>query len=187
MKNLSLIFLIVSLSVTTLRSQTFYKGGDFSYVKELESCGVQWKENNTVKDVLAIFKDNGANIVRLRIWHTPSTGNNGYSDTESMIARAKALGIKVILDFHYSDTWADAGNQKCPAAWLDVVNNDALLADSLYNYTKKTLLSLKDKDLMPEFVQVGNETNGGMCFPGDGIVTWPSWELDDSFIIQLLF
>ena len=157
-----------------MHSQTFYKGGDFSYVKELEDCGVKWKENNTAKDILTIFKDNGANIVRFRIWHTPTTGKNGYSDTESMIARAKALGLKVILDFHYSDTWADPAKQKCPAAWLSVINNNSLLADSLYNYTKKTLQFLKDKGLMPDFVQVGNETNGGLCFPGDGTVTWPT-------------
>ncbi|HEX7410551.1 MAG TPA: glycosyl hydrolase 53 family protein [Bacteroidales bacterium] len=174
MKNLPLILLLIFFSGHTVQSQTFYKGGDLSYVKELEGCGVQWKENNTDKDILSIFKDNGANIVRFRIWHTPTTGNNGYTDTESMISRAKAKGLKVILDFHYSDTWADAGKQKCPAAWISVVNNNSVLSDSLYNYTKKTLQTLKDKGLMPEFVQVGNETNGGMCFPGDGTVTWPT-------------
>jgi arabinogalactan endo-1,4-beta-galactosidase len=170
-------FLIFLLSIpfeNICQSQSFYKGADLSYVKELEGCGVQWKENNTVKDIFSIFKDNGANIVRFRLWHTPTVGKNGYADTESMIFRAKAKGLKVILDFHYSDTWADAGKQKCPAAWMGVVNNNPVLADSLYNYTKKTLQTLKDKNLMPEFVQVGNETNGGMCFPGDGTVTWPT-------------
>jgi arabinogalactan endo-1,4-beta-galactosidase len=177
MKIVLLILLVMFFSGNTLQSQTFYKGADLSYVKELEGCGVQWKENNTVKDILSIFKDNGANIVRFRIWHTPTTGKNGYSDTESMISRAKAKGLKVMLDFHYSDTWADPGTQKCPAAWISVVNNYPVLSDSLYNYTKKTLQTLKNKGLMPEFVQVGNETNGGMCFSGDGTVTWPiDWD-----------
>lgn len=174
MKNISFVLLLIFFSGYELYSQSFYKGGDLSYVKELEGCGVEWKENNNTKDILSIFKDNGANIVRFRIWHTPLTGNNGLDDTESMISRSKAQGLKVILDFHYSDTWADAGKQKCPAAWTAVVNNYPVLADSLYNYTKKTLQRLKDKGLMPEFVQVGNETNGGMCFPGDGTVTWPT-------------
>lgn len=137
----------------------FYKGGDLSYVKEPESCGVLWKADNIEKDILSIFKDNGANIIRFRIWHKHITGNNGYTDTEAVISKAKSKGLKVILDFHYSDTWADAGKQKCPAAWLSVVNNNMMLSASLYNYTKKTLQTLKDKGLMPEFVQVGNETN----------------------------
>lgn len=174
MKNLSLLLFFLIFSGNKLYAQSFYTGGDLSYVKELEGCGVNWKEDNNVKDILSIFKDNGANIVRFRIWHTPATGKNGYLDTESMISRAKAKGLKVLLDFHYSDTWADPSKQKCPAAWLPVVNNFSVLADSLYNYTRKTLQALKDKGLTPEFVQVGNETNGGMCFPGDGAVTWPT-------------
>ena len=174
MKYLSLLLLFMGLSLSKLHPQSFYTGADLSYVKELVGCGVDWKENNNAKDVLSILKDNGANIVRFRIWHTPSTGKNGYSDTEAMIARAKAKGLKVILDIHYSDTWADQGKQKCPAAWISVVDNNSLLADSLYNYTRKILQTLKEKGLTPEFVQVGNETNGGMCFPGDGTVTWPT-------------
>jgi len=174
MKNIPLILFLLLFGEQTLQSQTFFKGADLSYVKEMESCGVQWKEDNSAKDILSIFKDNGANIVRFRIWHTPTLGSNGFTDTESMISRSKALGLNVILDFHYSDTWADPGKQKCPAAWMAVVNNYQVLSDSLYNYTYKTLQALKDNGLLPEFVQVGNETNGGMCFPGDGTVTWPT-------------
>jgi arabinogalactan endo-1,4-beta-galactosidase len=173
MKNITLILLLLFISKNSVQSQTFYKGADLSFVKELEGCGVQWKENNTVKDIFDIFKDNGANIIRFRIFHTPVSGKNGYADTESLISRAKAKGLKVMLDFFYSDTWADAGTQKCPAAWSAVVNNNSVLADSLYNYTKKVLQTLNDKGLMPEFVQVGNETNGGMCLAGNGTVQWP--------------
>jgi arabinogalactan endo-1,4-beta-galactosidase len=154
--------------------QPYYKGADLSFVKELEGCGVKWKENNENKDIFSIFSSHGANIVRLRIWHTPLSGKNGYIDTDSLISRAKKSGLKVILDFHYSDTWTDPSNQKCPAAWMNVVNNPTALADSLYNYTKNILKTLQSKNLMPEFVQVGNETNGGMCFGGDGVVTWPT-------------
>jgi arabinogalactan endo-1,4-beta-galactosidase len=174
MKIFPFIVFLLFFTGNTLAAQTFYRGCDLSYVKELEGCGVQWKENSSVKDILSIFKDNGADVIRFRIWHTPSTGKNGFVDTETMISRAKALGLKVMLDFHYSDTWADPGKQQCPAAWMAVVNNNSVLSDSLYNYTRKTLQTLKDKGLMPEFVQVGNETNGGMCFPGDGTVTWPT-------------
>lgn len=154
--------------------QLYYKGADLSFVKELEECGVKWKENNAIKDIFSIFSSYGANIVRFRIWHTPVNEKNGYADTDFLISRAKKSGLKVILDFHYSDTWTDPSNQKCPAAWMNVVNNSTALADSVYNYTKQILKTLQSKNLMPEFVQVGNETNGGMCFGGDGVVTWPT-------------
>jgi arabinogalactan endo-1,4-beta-galactosidase len=172
MKSIIQFLLLAFILKNTASSQTFYKGGDLSFVKELQDCGVQWKENNTVKDIFAIFKDNGANIARFRIWNNVS-GTCGFSVTDTLISRAKAKGLKIMLDFFYSDTWADAGHQKCPAAWIGVVNNYPVLADSLYNYTKRTLQALKDQGLMPEFVQVGNETNGGMCFSGDGTVTFP--------------
>jgi arabinogalactan endo-1,4-beta-galactosidase len=174
MRNILLIIVLLFAGKPELHSQSFFKGADLSYVKELEGCGVEWKENNSVKDIISIFKENGANVARFRIWHSPTTGNNGYNDTEVMISRAKEKGLNVLLDFHYSDTWADAGYQQCPSAWIAVVNNYQVLADSIYNYTRNTLQRLKDLDLMPELVQVGNETNGGMCFPGNGTVTWPT-------------
>jgi arabinogalactan endo-1,4-beta-galactosidase len=169
-----LTLIVIFLCFLTVSAQSYLLGADLSFVPELESCGVQWKENNAAKDVFAIFKDNGATTVRIRLWHSPQGNHSGFSDADTLIARAKKLGMNVILDFHYSDTWTDPSNQKCPAAWNGVIANNTQLADSLYNYTKSVLKRLKDKGRMPEFVQVGNETNGGMCFGGDGKVTWPT-------------
>ncbi|HMA65124.1 MAG TPA: glycosyl hydrolase 53 family protein [Chitinispirillaceae bacterium] len=166
--------ILILLCFPAASAQSYLLGADLSFVPELESCGVQWKENNAARDVFAIFKDNGATTIRIRLWHSPQGNHSGFSDADTLIARSKKLGLNVILDFHYSDTWTDPSNQKCPAAWNGVLTNNTRLADSLYNYTKSVLQRLKDKGRMPEFVQVGNETNGGMCFGGDGKVTWPT-------------
>ncbi len=166
---------------TFLHAQTFYKGADMSYVNEIESCAGDdiYKEDGESKDIYEILADNGANIVRYRLWHTPSAGWSDYEDVKNAIARAKAQNLTVILDFHYSDEWADPDTQCTPAAWYSVDSDEddyAALADSLYNYTYYVLSDLKKAGLTPEFVQVGNETNGGMCYP-DCTVEWPNpWD-----------
>jgi arabinogalactan endo-1,4-beta-galactosidase len=88
---------------------------------------------------------------------------NDLMDVEKSIAASKAEGMKVLLDFHYSDTWADPGKQDIPEAWLDIKSIE-VLKDSVYNYTYKSLKYLSDKDLMPDFVQIGNEINCGMMY-----------------------
>ncbi len=151
-------------------AQGFYFGSDLSYVNEMEDCGVIYKENNTPKDPYLIFADHGTNIVRLRLWHTPAwydtlNAGNRYSDYEDVcrsIMRAKSAGMHVLLDFHLSDLWADPSRQIVPAAWAGVVNNLPVLQDSLYNYVKNTLTDLHSKGLLPEMVQIGNETNRGI-------------------------
>lgn len=151
-------------------SQSFYFGADLSYVNEMEDCGVVYKELDQPKDVYQIFSDHHCNLVRLRLWHTPNwyDGLNvgkRYSDFQDVrkgIIRAKAQGMNVLLDFHLSDTWADPSHQVVPAAWLAVVDNLPRLQDSLYNYISKTLLALNNEGLLPEMVQIGNETNKGI-------------------------
>jgi arabinogalactan endo-1,4-beta-galactosidase len=168
------IALIFSMGLVPAWAQVFYKGSDLSYVNEIEACAGQiYKENNVQKDIYAILADNGANIARFRLWHTRDNGWSTYPDVKNAIIRAKAKGMAVILDFHYSDDWADPGTQCTPAAWLAVDNNYQAIADSLYNYTYQILDDLKRSGLTPEFVQVGNETNGGMCYAGCA-VAWPN-------------
>ena len=158
------------LSTHVAFAQTFYFGSDLSYVNEMEDCGVVFKENNTPKDPYSIFADHGTNLVRLRLWHTPAwydtlNAGNRYSDYEDVchsIMRAKAAGMDVLLDFHLSDLWADPSRQIVPAAWASVVNNLSVLQDSLYQYVYTTLTDLHSKGLMPELVQIGNETNRGI-------------------------
>ncbi|MDG1731508.1 MAG: glycosyl hydrolase 53 family protein [Thalassotalea sp.] len=111
--------------------------------------------------------EHGANIVRIRLWHTPDweamdgTVNqfSNFADAKISIARAKALGLNVLLDFHYSDEWTDPGHQTIPSAWESLINDTPALTSTVYDYTYDTLMSLNADGLMPEYVQVGNETN----------------------------
>lgn len=152
----------------------FYFGADLSYVNQLLDKGAVFKESFTQTDPYQIFDNNGTNLVRFRIWHNPSwtktiygeSGTQLYNDlydVEKGIAKAKALGMEVLLDFHYSDTWTDPGKQYIPEAWLEITDVN-VLADSIYNYTTKTLQYLNSKGLLPELVQIGNETNCGFLY-----------------------
>ncbi|NRB47122.1 MAG: glycosyl hydrolase 53 family protein [Saprospiraceae bacterium] len=180
MRLLFQIFLLVSLSTSTLLAQDFYFGADQSYVNEMEDCGAVFKENNVAKDVYSIYKDHGCNLVRLRLWHTPSWYDNlnegrrysDLADVKKSIARAKASDMAVLLDFHLSDNWADPSKQLVPAAWLPVVDDLPKLQDSLYNYIYATLSELADENLLPEMVQIGNETNRGILLSPEDNQTW---------------
>lgn len=139
----------------------FYYGADLSYVNEMEDCGAVYKNYaGEVQDPYQIFKEAGANIVRLRLWHNPDwTNYSTYQDVKKAIKRAKAENMKVLLDFHYSDNWADPEKQEIPAAWKSEINNTKALSELLYDYTYSTLTDLINEDLSPDIVQVGNEIN----------------------------
>jgi arabinogalactan endo-1,4-beta-galactosidase len=152
----------------------FIFGVDLSYVNQILDKGGVYKDNNVVKSPYEIFADNGATVARFRLWHNPMWTReiygeegaqlyNDLKDVERSIAAARAEGMHVLLDFHYSDTWADPGKQNIPAAWNEITSID-VLEDSVYNYTLKTLQNLSNKGLLPEFVQLGNETNCGMLY-----------------------
>ncbi len=148
----------------------FAMGADLSYVNEVQDNGGVYKDSGAVKDPFAIFKAHGANVVRVRLWNNPQwqvalNGGKIYSnlqDAEKTIQRAKSAGMAVNLDLHYSDIWADAGHQQIPAAWsaLDLTT----LKDSVYQYTLTVLNDFKSKNLTPEMIQIGNETNQGMLW-----------------------
>lgn len=175
---------IFVVSIPFLFAQHFSFGADLSYVNEMEDCGVSYKESGVEKDVYHIFSDNGCNLVRLRLWHTPSwydTLNAGnryadFNDVRKSIKRAKARNMQVLLDFHLSDFWADPNRQICPQAWLGVVNNLPILKDSLYRYISQTLTRLDSEGLLPEMVQIGNETNRGIML--SPAVDAAGWSLD---------
>lgn len=162
---------------------SFYKGADLSYVNEMEDCGAAYKDaDNNVKDPYLIFKEAGTNLVRFRLWHNPDwTNYSNFEDVKRGIARAKQHNLKVLLDFHYSDTWADPSQQQIPAAWLDQINNTEVLGNILYNYTFNTLSDLAALNLTPDIVQVGNEINPMIL--QDGELEWPiNWERNSSLI-----
>ena len=185
-----IIFTLVVISCSKSESQNviiddeeivlvpdFYFGADLSYVNEMEDCGVVYKDaNNSIKNPFSIFKESGANLVRVRLWHNPSwTQYSNYEDVKKTIAKAKAEGMKVLLDFHYSDTWADPQNQEIPAAWASQLNNTEALGELLYNYTYSTLENLSNSNLLPDIVQVGNEINGMIL--QQGALKWPiDWQ-----------
>lgn len=152
---------------------SFYYGADLSYVNEMEDCGATYKDANGVtKDPFTIFQEAGTNLVRVRLWHNPTwTNYSNFQDVKETIQRAKAKGMDVLLDFHYSDTWADPSTQEIPAAWINEIDNTEALGNLLYEYTYDTLETLSNDNLLPEIVQVGNEINGMILQQGE--LVWP--------------
>lgn len=153
---------------------TFYFGADLSYVNQILDFNGIYKVDGVPQSPYKIFHDHGTNLVRLRLWHNPvwtkevygsnaSQLYNDILDVEKAINLSRMEGMKVLLDFHYSDRWADPGTQEIPAAWLNI-KSIGVLKDSVYNYTFNTLEYLNGKGLMPDFVQIGNETNCGMLY-----------------------
>ncbi|MBB4660401.1 glycoside hydrolase family 53 protein [Parvularcula dongshanensis] len=141
-------------------------GADLSYVNEMDDCGAVYRDNGRAEDPYEIFAKHGTNLVRLRLWNDPDwTEYSTLTDIKRSIRRAKDSGMAVLLDFHYSDDWADPGDQKVPAAWADL-SEDAL-AEAVYNYTLGTLTELAGEGLYPDMVQVGNETNTEILLPGN--------------------
>jgi len=166
-----------------LEESFFYYGADLSYVNEMEDCGAIYKdENNVTKDPFEIFKEAGTNLIRVRLWHNPTwTNYSNYEDVKKTIQRAKTKGMKVLLDFHYSDTWADPSKQEIPAAWLSEIDNTEALGDLLYDYTYETLNNLSVSNLLPDIVQVGNEINGMILQQGE--LVWPiDWARNSALI-----
>jgi len=153
-----------------------WRGVDLSYVNELEDCGAVYRQDGEVRDPYAIFAAAGANVVRLRLWHSPGwTRYSTLDDVEKSIRRAHEAGMQALLDFHYSDDWADPGDQVIPAAWRDAAGVDEL-AGRVYRYTADVLGRLDAQGLMPEFVQVGNEINTEILLdapvPEDTPIDW---------------
>jgi len=167
------IIILLFLSSNSF-GQDFYFGNDLSYVNQMEDAGAIYKENAQPMDVFRIFAGHGTNLVRVRLWVDPSWWQsplqqpagvksfyNDIVDVTETIRRSKEAGMKVMLDIHFSDFWADPGRQLVPRKWIGVASNINLLRDSVYNYTKRILTGLNKQGLMPEIVKVGNETNGG--------------------------
>lgn len=154
-------------------------GADLSYVNQVLDHGGTYRDSAGERSPYAIFADHGANTARFRLWHDPSWVRtdvyedttvplySGLADVTEAIRRAKGAGLQVLLDFHYSDTWADPGRQDVPAAW-QAITSLQILADSVYRYTRGTLEHLGRRGLLPEMVQIGNEINCGMLTTAAG-------------------
>ncbi len=153
-------------------SADFIFGSDLSSTNQLLDHNAVFKDQNEVRSPYRIFKDNGNKLVRLRLWHHPTwtkdvygaSGTQLYNDLADVVkaaASAKEQGMQVLLDFHYSDTWADPGKQYIPDAWKNI-QSLSVLKDSVYNYTLRTLRYMQARNVIPDQVQIGNEINCGM-------------------------
>lgn len=153
---------------------TFFKGMDSSAVPALENAGVVYRnENGEVEDVFKILADHGVNYIRVRVWNDPYyTASNGEKygygggncDLANAIAigkRANKYGMKLLVDFHYSDFWADPAKQKLPKAWEGY--SDSQIETAIYDFTYASLTEMKNAGIDVGMVQVGNETNDAMC------------------------
>lgn len=172
------------IQVTPLVLQSgFIKGADISTLEAIEDAGGKYYDNGVEKDLLDILKSRGVNYIRLRLWNDPQEAG-GYNDREhvvEMAQRVKAKGFKLLLDFHYSDFWADPGKQNKPGAWADYSFDE--LKQAVYDYTKDVMDELKEKGASPDMVQIGNEINGGLLWP-DG----KSYDQENAFekVVPLL-
>jgi beta-galactosidase len=153
-------------------------GADISFLPELEDRGVKFSDKSGERDAIQILKDHGFNYIRLRIFDNPAR-DSGYSPgkgfcdlahTLQMAKRVKAAGLQLLLDFHYSDYWADPGKQFKPAGWRG--KDFPVLRDSVFVYTREVMEALKKQGTLPDMVQVGNEINHGMIWP-EGSISHP--------------
>jgi len=178
---------ILLLCAALLRAEPFVLGADISWIPEREASGVRYAHNGQVKDILEILKDNKFNYIRLRLFVDPRAevteamnesecksggwcsapysraGYCGLDSTVKFAKRVKAAGFKFLLDFHYSDTWADPGKQYKPMSWRGL--NSSQLTERVRSYTKESLEKFKENGVLPDMVQVGNEVVGGMIHP----------------------
>ncbi|KAL3112109.1 hypothetical protein niasHT_012078 [Heterodera trifolii] len=145
-------------------SAAFYKGADISWVSQQEKNGQSFFDSSgTKKDPFVLLKSYGVNAVRLRVWVNPSGGWCDGGDTLHKAQRAKAQGMAIMIDFHYSDSWADPGQQNIPSAWK--THSLAQLNTDVYEHTYGILNYLKSNGISVAWVQVGNEINSGMMWP----------------------
>ena len=139
------------------------KGADVSSVTEMESKGYRfYNKAGQERDLFALMKEIGFDAVRLRVWVNPAGGWNGKDDVLAKALRAKAQGLMVMVDFHYSDSWADPGKQIVPAAWKG--KDAAAMAAAVKEHTREVLQALKGAGVDVAWVQVGNEVTGGMLW-----------------------
>lgn len=148
--------------------ENFAKGADISWLPQMEKSGYHfYGTNGKSEDCMKILKDHGINSIRLRTWVNPSddpmSGHCSKDETVDMAKRAKSNGMEVMIDFHYSDSWADPAKQIKPKSWENL--NFEALKKALYDYTFDVMTALKVAGITPKWVQVGNEIPTGMIYP----------------------
>jgi arabinogalactan endo-1,4-beta-galactosidase len=154
------------------KRQDFIMGADISTINEIQKSGRKFYDlEGNEKPLMEILKENGVNWIRLRVWNDPrdeqgnwyGAGNTNKESVIIMAKQAKEAGLKVLIDFHYSDFWADPGRQNLPKAWEGL--DEAELKQAVYDYTYDVINSLANENAYPDMVQIGNEINDGMLWP----------------------
>jgi arabinogalactan endo-1,4-beta-galactosidase len=149
---------------TPVPTSTLIKGADVSWLTQMESAGKKfYNSSGTETECIQLLKNIGVGSIRLRVWVNPAAGWCNTADVVAKALRAKNLGMKIMIDFHYSDSWADPGQQTKPAAWA--TQDVATLQTSVYNHTLAVMNALTASGITATWVQVGNETNDGMLWP----------------------
>lgn len=151
------------------------RGADVSFLPEIESLGGSFFVNSTPEDMMSLLAAHGVNTVRLRVWHNPPAGFCDLSRTLAMATRAQQAGLKILLDLHYSDSWADPGQQAKPAAWAALSFGQLTVA--VQSYSRAVVQALVAQGTPPDIVQIGNEITAGMLWPNGKISYWgdPNW------------
>jgi len=173
----SFIFLLVVITQLSCAQEKFEfsKGADVTWLPQMEATGYQFFDtDSSKKEVLQLLKDRGMNTVRLRVFVNPSddprSGHCSKEETVALALRAQKMGFRIMINFHYSDSWADPGKQNKPAAWKDLPFEK--LAQELYNHTFDVMTALKKAKVKTEWVQVGNEIPGGLLWPEGSTDNW---------------
>jgi arabinogalactan endo-1,4-beta-galactosidase len=167
---------VLCATAMTLTAQEFIAGADFSHASFFEARGIVYKDSGQPRDAFELLKSNGVNCVRLRLFTSsasqaqadPYNYINNLDYTVPLAVRVKNAGLKFLLDFHYSDSWADPGKQNKPSAWTSLDFNQ--LVQQMYDYNSNCISSFKAAGAMPDYVQVGNEITPGLLWP-DGYIS----------------
>lgn len=174
MRRLTAALACLALSAPLARAATAPWGVDVSDAPAAEAGGFVFRDvDGVAADPLVIATRHGAGVARIRVWHTPADGACGLAPACSLAARAHRAGLRVWLDLHYSDTWADPGHQAMPAAWVGL--DATALADSVRRYARACIVAAQRAGGAPGFVQLGNEITAGMLWPAgrlDGARGW---------------
>jgi arabinogalactan endo-1,4-beta-galactosidase len=162
-----------------------FMGADLSSLERLEQAGAVFKDAGQPGDAIAILRTRGANLIRLRLFVSPNDSDvqvNDIAYTVQMAVRVKSAGARLLLDLHYSDTWADPGHQLTPAAWAGLALDS--LAQQVESYSADVITQLKQANALPDIVQVGNEIDAGILWPegqlaydSDSTATWDNFTL----------
>ncbi|MEE3622690.1 glycosyl hydrolase 53 family protein [Nitrospirillum sp. BR 11752] len=155
----ALATLLLSSAAAFAAAPPPYLGADLSFANEMADCGAVYTDNGQTANPFQILRHHGGTLARIRLWNSPDwTRYSTLDDVKKSIRLAHEAGLRVLLDFHYADDWADGDNQPIPKAWAGL--DQARLVQAVHDFTRDTLATLAADGLTPDMVQVGNETNG---------------------------